>query len=103
MHNTHTHTHTRHTHVRHTHTHTHTTHTHTHTHTTHTHTHTHTQHATSPTVGYTEDLRRVIARLKRRYPHHRLVAAGFSLGSNYLTKFVGEEGADCALDAAGGL
>ena len=43
-------------------------------------------------VGYTEDLRRVVAQISARYPNAAIYAAGYSLGSNYLAKFLGEEG-----------
>ena len=51
-------------------------------------------------AGYTEDLRRVVQRVRETYPGARLTAAGYSLGSSYLAKYVGEEGARCPLSAA---
>jgi len=52
-------------------------------------------------VGYTEDLRRVVEHIRAlNSESSNLFAAGFSLGSNYLGKFLGEEGVDCALDGA---
>ena len=51
-------------------------------------------------VGWTGDLRRVVRRIRDKYPRARLMAAGFSLGSNYLAKYVGEEGEQCELSAA---
>lgn len=55
-------------------------------------------------VGYTEDLRRVVKHIREEYPQaKRFYAAGYSLGSNYLAKFVGEEGEDCLLDGAASL
>ncbi|KAK3243532.1 hypothetical protein CYMTET_46825 [Cymbomonas tetramitiformis] len=51
-------------------------------------------------IGYTEDLRRVVQRIRTRFPEATLTAAGFSLGSNYLAKYVGEESDKCMLAAA---
>lgn len=51
-------------------------------------------------VGYTEDLRSIITHIRKQYPDNTLFAAGFSLGSNYLAKYVAEEGDDCPLTAA---
>ncbi len=51
-------------------------------------------------VGYTEDLRRVIAHIHEVYPSAPICAAGYSLGSNYLAKYVGEEKEHCLLRAA---
>jgi predicted alpha/beta-fold hydrolase len=51
-------------------------------------------------VGYTEDLRRAIAHVHKQYPSAPICAAGYSLGSNYLAKYVGEEKDDCILSAA---
>jgi abhydrolase domain-containing protein 1/3 len=57
-------------------------------------------------AGYTEDLRRVILHLhfslQQIHPTTSPVifAAGYSLGSNYLTKYVGEEGSSCLLKGA---
>ena len=42
-------------------------------------------------VGYTEDLRRVIHHVQRSHPKVPLFAVGYSLGSNYLAKYVAEE------------
>jgi predicted alpha/beta-fold hydrolase len=50
-------------------------------------------------VGYTEDLRRVVALVRGSFAASvPLFAVGFSLGSNYLAKYMGEEGAKCSLD-----
>jgi predicted alpha/beta-fold hydrolase len=42
--------------------------------------------------AYTEDLRQVVIELHARLPNAPLLAVGFSLGANILTKFLGEEG-----------
>ncbi len=47
--------------------------------------------------GYTEDLRRAVAHVHTKLPRAALYAAGFSLGSNYLAKYVAEEGNGCIL------
>jgi len=51
-------------------------------------------------AGYTEDLRRVLSSVHGQYPRAPMVAVGFSLGSNILAKYVGEEGVSCVLAAA---
>jgi predicted alpha/beta-fold hydrolase len=51
-------------------------------------------------AGYTEDIRRVVAHLRAAHPAAKLFAVGFSLGSNKLAKFVGEEAQSGALDGA---
>lgn len=51
-------------------------------------------------AGYTEDLRRVVRRVRRAHPDAALAAAGYSLGASYLAKYVGEEGAGCVLSGA---
>mmetsp|Transcript_22099 Transcript_22099/g.28224 ORF Transcript_22099/g.28224 Transcript_22099/m.28224 type:complete len:353 (-) Transcript_22099:787-1845(-) len=52
-------------------------------------------------AGYTEDLRRIVQHVCDRYPNATAtIGVGFSLGSNYLAKFVGEEGDACLLSAA---
>ncbi|KAF0695527.1 Aste57867_13669 [Aphanomyces stellatus] len=59
---------------------------------------------TSPhflSAAHTEDVRAVVAMLRRDHvPHAPLIGVGFSLGSNILVKYVGEEGARCRLTAA---
>lgn len=50
--------------------------------------------------GETGDLDRLIARLRRSAPDRPLAAVGFSLGGNVLLKWLGENGARAALDAA---
>jgi uncharacterized protein len=42
--------------------------------------------------GETDDLRFLLALLRRRYPGARLGAAGYSVGGNVLLKYLGEEG-----------
>lgn len=51
-------------------------------------------------AGYTEDFRRVIAKIKNENPESDIFAIGFSLGANYLTKYIGEENEACVLTAA---
>ena len=51
-------------------------------------------------AGYTEDLRAIVKHIRTQYPDNELFAAGFSLGGNYLAKYVGEEGANCHFTAA---
>ena len=51
-------------------------------------------------AGFTPDLRRALAHIRRIYPDAPLTAAGFSLGANYLAKYVGEEGDRCELSCA---
>ena len=42
--------------------------------------------------AYTDDLRQVVANISARLPEAPLLAVGFSLGANILSKYVGEEG-----------
>lgn len=51
-------------------------------------------------AGFTGDLRRALAHVRAAYPSASLTAAGFSLGANYLAKYVGEEGGACELSGA---
>ncbi|RKP35075.1 Alpha/Beta hydrolase protein [Dimargaris cristalligena] len=52
-------------------------------------------------AGYTDDLRFVLQRLRNQFPRTTpIIGVGFSLGSNILVKFVGEEGDRCVLKAA---
>ncbi|KAI9353324.1 Alpha/Beta hydrolase protein [Zopfochytrium polystomum] len=46
-------------------------------------------------AGWTEDVRLAVNYIKRILPNTPLFATGFSLGANFLTKFVGEEGDKC--------
>ncbi|OQR83540.1 serine protease family S33 [Achlya hypogyna] len=52
--------------------------------------------------AYTQDVREVVAYLRASHlaASTPLLAVGFSLGANILTKYVGEEGAECTLLAA---
>ncbi|OQS04249.1 DEAD/DEAH box RNA helicase [Thraustotheca clavata] len=51
-------------------------------------------------AAYTQDVREVTAYLRQQHvPTSPLIGLGFSLGSNILTKFVGEEGNECLLTA----
>ncbi|KAJ1551903.1 hypothetical protein HK405_013476, partial [Cladochytrium tenue] len=47
--------------------------------------------------GETGDVRVAVAHIRQRRPEAPLVAAGFSLGANFLTKYVGEEKDACVL------
>ncbi|CAK4213604.1 unnamed protein product [Aphanomyces euteiches] len=62
---------------------------------------------TSPqflSASFTEDIREVVALLRKDYvPTAPLVGVGFSMGSNVLVKFVGEEGASCLLTEAASI
>lgn len=49
---------------------------------------------------WTSDLGVAVEQLRRRFPHRRLFAVGFSLGANILTNYLGEEGARSRLAAA---
>lgn len=53
--------------------------------------------------GDTEDLRHVVAALRRRFAARPVGAIGFSLGGNALLKYLGEEGAASAIAAAVGV
>jgi len=50
------------------------------------------------TAGDTEDFRAVLGRIREKYPRAALYGVGFSLGSNILTRFAGEEGGQCPLN-----
>ncbi|KAK2796963.1 hypothetical protein FQN51_008929 [Onygenales sp. PD_10] len=47
----------------------------------------------------TWDVRQLVGWLRERFPARRLFGIGFSLGANILTNYLGEEGADCQLEA----
>lgn len=52
------------------------------------------------TGAYTKDLDFLLKNVvKKRFPNEKIVAVGCSLGSNILTKYVGEQGHDCILTA----
>jgi uncharacterized protein len=48
----------------------------------------------------TWDIRQTVAWLRERFPNRPLFGAGFSLGANIMTNFLGEEGEKCGLKAA---
>lgn len=50
-------------------------------------------------VGYTEDLRQVIEYIHSKHPKRELFGVGYSLGANYLAKYMGEEGENSLLSA----
>lgn len=50
--------------------------------------------------GETTDLRHLVCHLKHQFPHKPLMAVGFSLGGNVLTKYLGEFKENALLDAA---
>ena len=50
--------------------------------------------------GYTGDIRASVLYISSLYPDAPLLGMGFSLGANVLTRFVGEDGADCRLTSA---
>lgn len=51
-------------------------------------------------ASFTEDMRCVVAHLSSKYPKATLYAAGWSLGANILTRYLGEEGGDTPVQAA---
>lgn len=48
--------------------------------------------------GSTSDMREILAHIKRRYPRAPILGVGFSAGSNLLTKYLGETGAESLID-----
>ena len=54
-------------------------------------------------AGYTEDLRRAVAALRAAHPAAPLLAVSYSLGSNVLAKYLGEEGARGRAPLAGAV
>lgn len=42
-------------------------------------------------LGHTDDFHIMLVDLTRKYPHSKIVAIGFSLGGNIITKYLGEE------------
>eukprot|EP01107_Rhizomastix_libera_P013056 TRINITY_DN3468_c0_g1_i1.p1 TRINITY_DN3468_c0_g1~~TRINITY_DN3468_c0_g1_i1.p1 ORF type:complete len:394 (+),score=94.13 TRINITY_DN3468_c0_g1_i1:36-1217(+) len=50
--------------------------------------------------GFTTDLRNAVSLIHQRYPSAPLLAIGYSLGANILTKFCREEKENCLLNAA---
>ncbi|KAF9332927.1 hypothetical protein BGZ91_011500 [Linnemannia elongata] len=58
---------------------------------------------TSPQLfsgGYTEDIRMVVKHLRKTLPESKMMGVGFSLGSNILMNYMGEEGDRCEFLAA---
>ena len=51
-------------------------------------------------ASFTQDMRCVVAHLASKYPKSRLFAAGWSLGANILTRYLGEEGESTPIQAA---
>lgn len=51
-------------------------------------------------ASFTQDMRCVVAHLASKYPKSRLFAAGWSLGANILTRYLGEEGENTPIQAA---
>lgn len=52
------------------------------------------------TTHYTEDIRMVVNTVHAKYPNATLLISAYSLGSNLLTKYLGEEGASTPLSGA---
>ncbi|KAJ2513024.1 hypothetical protein GGI11_004548 [Coemansia sp. RSA 2049] len=50
--------------------------------------------------GFTSDYGFAVDHIHSRFPQSKLIGVGFSLGANLVTKYVGEQGADCPLKAA---
>ena len=48
----------------------------------------------------TWDIRQTVKWLRKNFPNRPLFGAGFSLGANMITNYMGEEGSDCPLKAA---
>lgn len=58
---------------------------------------------TSPrlySAGHTDDTRNALAFISQQFPKARLLGVGFSLGSNVLTRYLGEEGEATRLHSA---
>lgn len=54
-------------------------------------------------ASFTEDMRNVVAHVRSKYPSSLLFAAGWSLGANVLTRYLGEEGDRTPISAAAAL
>ncbi|KAJ2726428.1 hypothetical protein GGI07_000566 [Coemansia sp. Benny D115] len=50
--------------------------------------------------GFTSDYGFAVDHIRSRFPASKLIAIGYSLGANLITKYVGEQGKDCPLKAA---
>ncbi|KAJ2005953.1 hypothetical protein GGI04_002050 [Coemansia thaxteri] len=48
----------------------------------------------------TNDYRNIVANISQQFPNAPLIGAGFSLGANLLTRYLGEQGSDSPLTAA---
>ncbi|TPX35118.1 hypothetical protein SmJEL517_g02432 [Synchytrium microbalum] len=46
-------------------------------------------------AAYTDDVKHIVQTIQSRFPDAPMVATGFSLGANVLSKYVGETGEDC--------
>jgi uncharacterized protein len=51
-------------------------------------------------ASYTEDVRQAVKHIASKFPKAKLYGIGYSLGSNILVKYLGEEGDQCLLDGA---
>jgi len=51
-------------------------------------------------ASFTGDMKCVVAHISSKYPSSRIFAAGWSLGANILTRYLGEEGDDTPIQAA---
>ncbi|KAL4433399.1 hypothetical protein ABPG77_010252 [Micractinium sp. CCAP 211/92] len=51
-------------------------------------------------ASFTEDMRNVVAHVRNRYPRSLLFAAGWSLGANIMTRYLGEEQERTPISAA---
>lgn len=54
-------------------------------------------------ASWTGDMRDVVNHVAVKYPSSRIFAAGWSLGANILTRYLGEEGDKCIVEAAAAL
>ena len=54
-------------------------------------------------ASYTGDMRNVVKHVAAKYPSSRIFAAGWSLGANILTRYLGEERDECIIEAAAAL
>lgn len=54
-------------------------------------------------ASWTGDMRDVVKHVAAKYPSSRIFAAGWSLGANILTRYLGEEGDKCIVEAAAAL
>ena len=54
-------------------------------------------------ASYTDDISEVVKHIKQKYPKSPLFGIGYSLGSNIMTKYVGEEGNTTVFQAIVGI